>query len=430
MAKYDVNWSATLASVAGTVTLGQCLVSTTAGYVVATTANRTTYGKPDGIAATSGDARNSVEMIQVGPLTSTQTGLGTGLEGPVRVSAAGVLERVATPSGSDVVVGWCWTDGRAFVGFGGILTWRNFVDQGGGGAGSPGGSSGDLQTNAGGGLFGGITPGSGVSTWLATPSGANLATALTTALPATKGGTGLTSLAAGIATWLGTSSGANLASALTSALPDTKGGTGLTALGTGVATWLGTPSGANLASALTTALPDTKGGTGLTALGTGVATFLGTPTGANLASALTTALPDTKGGTGLTALGSGVATFLGTPSGANLASALTTALPISKGGTGHAGTASAMGALAIDWTLSNVFTKTLANGGNTITFSNQASGMCIMVRLTGAGTSTVTWPTVKWAGGAAPTQTAAGTDVYTFVHDGTSVYGSVVQAMA
>lgn len=49
----------------------------------------------------------------------------------------------------------------------------------------------------------GITPGSGVGTFLATPSGANLASALTTALPATKGGTGLTALGTGVATALG-----------------------------------------------------------------------------------------------------------------------------------------------------------------------------------------------------------------------------------
>mgnify|MGYP006330750103 FL=1 len=55
--------------------------------------------------------------------------------------------------------------------------------------------------------------------------------------------------------------------------------------------------------------------------------------------------------------------------------------------------------------------------------------MVIVVRVTGAA-STLTWPTVKWAGGVAPTQTASGIDVYTFVHDGTSIYGSVVQAMA
>jgi len=51
---------------------------------------------------------------------------------------------------------------------------------------------------------GGITGlGTGVGTFLATPSGANLATALTTALPATKGGTGLTSLGTGVATAFG-----------------------------------------------------------------------------------------------------------------------------------------------------------------------------------------------------------------------------------
>jgi len=53
------------------------------------------------------------------------------------------------------------------------------------------------------------------------------------------------------------------------------------------------------------------------------------------------------------------------------------------------------------------------------------------VRLTSnGGGSTVTWPAVEWAGGAAPTQTATGVDVYTFIHDGTLIYGSVVQAMA
>lgn len=67
---------------------------------------------------------------------------------------------------------------------------------------------------------------------------------------------GLTSLATttpgtGIATFLATPSGANLASALTSALPVSKGGTGITSLGTGIATWWGTPSSANLAAAVT-----------------------------------------------------------------------------------------------------------------------------------------------------------------------------------
>jgi len=52
-----------------------------------------------------------------------------------------------------------------------------------------------------------VTPGTGINTFLATPSGANLASALTTALPASKGGTGLTSLGTGIATALGVNTG-------------------------------------------------------------------------------------------------------------------------------------------------------------------------------------------------------------------------------
>jgi hypothetical protein len=92
--------------------------------------------------------------------------------------------------------------------------------------------------------------------------------------------------------------------------------------------------------------------------------------------------------------------------------------------------AQAMAALNIDWSTGSVFTKTLAGGANAITFTNQASGRCISVRLTGAA-STVTWPAgTKWAGGVPPTQTASGTDIYTFLYDGTNVYGSVVQAMA
>lgn len=94
--------------------------------------------------------------------------------------------------------------------------------------------------------------------------------------------------------------------------------------------------------------------------------------------------------------------------------------------------ANAVAALAIDWAVSAVHTKSLASGANTFTFSNASSGRVIIVRVTSnAGGSTVTWPTVKWRGGAAPTQsTPSKTDVYTFFHDGTSIYGSVEQDMS
>ena len=144
----------------------------------------------------------------------------------------------------------------------------------------------------------------------------------------------------------------------------------------------------------------------LSGLGTGVGTWLATPSSANLAACVT-------GETGTGALVFGTSPTLATP--------------VINGQI--QGAAVAVAAMAIDWSLGAVFTKTLAAGANTFTFSNQASGMVIVVRVTGAA-STLTWPTVLWAGGVAPTQTASGTDIYTFIHDGTSIYGSVVQAMA
>ena len=89
----------------------------------------------------------------------------------------------------------------------------------------------------------------------------------------------------------------------------------------------------------------------------------------------------------------------------------------------------AISALNINWSLGDVFFKTLAAGASVFTFTNTTDGQVIIVEVTGAA-STLTWPTVKWAGGVAPTQTASGTDVYTFVKRGSSIFGSVVQAMA
>lgn len=91
----------------------------------------------------------------------------------------------------------------------------------------------------------------------------------------------------------------------------------------------------------------------------------------------------------------------------------------------------AISASAIDWSTGNVFTKTL--GANTVfTFSNQISGQTIIVRLTNTASNyTVTWPTVRWSGGAAPTMTVgAKSDIYTFINDGSNIYGSAVQDMS
>jgi hypothetical protein len=147
----------------------------------------------------------------------------------------------------------------------------------------------------------------------------------------------------------------------------------------------------------------------ITGLAAGVAAFLADPTSAKLRTALTDET------------GTGAAVFATSPT-------LTT--PVINGQT--QGAAVTIAALEIDWAASPVHKKTLASGGNTFTFANAASGMVIVVALKSHGSgSTVTWPTVKWAGGTPPTQsTPDKTDVYTFVHDGTDIYGSVVQDMS
>ncbi len=82
----------------------------------------------------------------------------------------------------------------------------------------------------------------------------------------------------------------------------------------------------------------------------------------------------------------------------------------------------------IDWSTGDMFTQTLS-GSTTFTFSGQVSGQVIVVRLTNTSTYTVTWPgSIAWPGGTPPIMTTgAHTDVYTFIYDGTTIYGSVVQ---
>lgn len=77
----------------------------------------------------------------------------------------------------------------------------------------------------------------------------------------------------------------------------------------------------------------------------------------------------------------------------------------------------AIAASAIDLALGNFFSKTIA-GATTFTVSNvPASGAVasVILELTNGGSAAVTWwDGVKWAGGTAPTLTAAGRDILGF----------------
>jgi len=154
------------------------------------------------------------------------------------------------------------------------------------------------------------------------------------------------------------------------------------------------------------------------------------------------------GGTGITSFGSNVATFLGTPSSAVFASVIT-----DETGTGNVVfstsptlttptltnptitnyietgyTANTSTAITIDLANGTVQNLTLT-GSPTITMPAAVLGKSFVMFLrTGSGSYSVTWSTVKWPGGTAPTitSTASRLDIYSFFSDGTNWYGTTV----
>lgn len=83
--------------------------------------------------------------------------------------------------------------------------------------------------------------------------------------------------------------------------------------------------------------------------------------------------------------------------------------------------------IALDWDNGNVQSVTLG-GNRTFTFANPKDGGRYVIVLTqdGTGSRTVTWPTIKWQGGSAPTltTTAAKKDIITIFYDGTDYLGN------
>jgi len=97
-------------------------------------------------------------------------------------------------------------------------------------------------------------------------------------------------------------------------------------------------------------------------------------------------------------------------------------------GMGPVQTAGTGGTIAIDWSTGNLQEILLTGTGITVTFTGALPGQTceLLVKQDATGSRTITtWPTIKWAGGSAPTltTTANKSDMIVLKYDGASFWG-------
>jgi len=86
------------------------------------------------------------------------------------------------------------------------------------------------------------------------------------------------------------------------------------------------------------------------------------------------------------------------------------------------------GTIALNWNNGNVQSVTIA-GNRTFTFTNPKEGgrYLICLKQDATGSRTITWPTITWAGGTAPTLTTTANkmDIITLVYANSTYYGEI-----